>query len=58
MQPKKIAVGVVQAIQLKSIVLSNPAQGKAAGNMVANEVNNQGAGDDGEHTGSGQHAPI
>jgi len=41
--------------QLKA---SNPAQRKAFGDVVSNKVNNQGAGNYGQHTRRGQYTPV
>ena len=58
---KKVTVGQVHAIQDKSIVrfsLSDAAEREALGDVVADEIDDQRPGDDGENTGSRQYAPI
>src|SRR5215217_3993061 len=56
MVPKNKAVGRVQAIHEKFIASSlHPAQGKALGDVVADEIDNQGARNDGQRARRGQH---
>src|SRR5688500_10672274 len=56
---KNIAVGSVHAIHEKFMVTpSHAAQGEALGDVVADEIYDERAGDDGEHARRGEHAPI
>src|SRR6478736_5670575 len=58
---KNNAVGSVHAIQEKFMSgppLSDAAEREALGDVIAYEVDDERAGDDGQHTGSRQHTPI
>src|SRR6267142_2266619 len=61
---KNAAVCQVHAIQAKasqanaSIVTSHPPEGKALGDVVADEPDHERAGHDGEHAGGGEQPPV
>ena len=62
MKAKNAAVGQVQAIHERRrccrVVSSDPAEGEALGDVVAHEIDDDGAGDDGQRAGGGEQAEL
>src|SRR3954462_14058509 len=65
MTTKKAAVTGVHAIHSKPFapsisndLRSDAAEGEALGDVVADEIDHQRAGNDGDDAGRGQHAPV